>query len=219
MNANNHNGLSYPTASTPTNTPIPYNAPIPSTSIDHQQKSNESSVSQTEAQKQLMAQVLEKHPDAVDLYRNGEVEKWIETQPAQAKAWYNWALDQGGAQDVIKVFDNFKQATGKVAVAAPAAPAAPADETSRLSNDSNLSANKEFIKIMNKTAPGWKKIWRGQDPNFNKWLEHQNADNFYFWFKNIGAYKNHSDNELITIYATTFDTGAIAWIFKTYLNQ
>lgn len=56
--------------------------------------------------------ILEKHPDALDLYNKGDVAKWIEKQPRRLQAGYVWALNNGKSEDVIEVFDDYKKANG-----------------------------------------------------------------------------------------------------------
>lgn len=66
--------------------------------------------------------IYEKHPDADSVYESQEFANWVNSQPSYARAAIAGVLDPktgGTAEQVVEIFDRFKQETG-----APQAPAA-----------------------------------------------------------------------------------------------
>jgi triphosphoribosyl-dephospho-CoA synthetase len=63
------------------------------------------------AQDKFLTTIHSVHPDADTLLP--EVDKWIASQPKFLQATYNQVLENGSAQDVVAVYDTFKQATGR----------------------------------------------------------------------------------------------------------
>jgi len=97
-----------------------------------------STVAETEQDK-YMKPILEAHPDAVKLHESGDLNKWIAKQPRYLQAGYLFALqsDQATPQDVIEVFNIYKESSGLVKKdadpeAAQKAAAAKAAEEARL---------------------------------------------------------------------------------------
>jgi len=70
--------------------------------------------------------IYAKHPDADSLVESQELAKWIGDQPSFVADACKAVLENGTAQQVIELFDRFKQATGATQ-AAPAQTPAPAD--------------------------------------------------------------------------------------------
>lgn len=52
------------------------------------------------------------HPDADSIAESKELQDWINAQPAFARPGYEAVLTNGSTQDVIDLFDTFKQSTG-----------------------------------------------------------------------------------------------------------
>lgn len=65
------------------------------------------------AQEQHFKTILEAHPDADSLVESKELDDWINARPGAVRAAYRDVLDNGTAKDVVELFDDFKQATGK----------------------------------------------------------------------------------------------------------
>lgn len=57
--------------------------------------------------------IYEAHPDADSIAESKEMADWIESQPDHVKIGIQTVMQSGTAQQVIAVFDAFKQATGK----------------------------------------------------------------------------------------------------------
>lgn len=57
--------------------------------------------------------IYEAHPDADSIAESAELANWIDSQPGHVKIGIQSVLEKGSAQQVIEVFDSFKQATGK----------------------------------------------------------------------------------------------------------
>lgn len=57
--------------------------------------------------------IYKAHPDADSIAESAELASWIDSQPAYIATGIRSVLDKGTAQQVIEVFDSFKQATGK----------------------------------------------------------------------------------------------------------
>lgn len=71
--------------------------------------------------------ILAAHPDAVEVVESAQFQKWRESLPSFMRAGVSRVLESGNTQEVIEVFDSFKQAggskpTGKGADAQPVAP-------------------------------------------------------------------------------------------------
>jgi len=71
------------------------------------------------AQEAHFGAIYAKHADADELMESGEFQQWRQTLPAFARAGVENALTKGTANDVIEVFDSFKQATGKIKTPQP----------------------------------------------------------------------------------------------------
>lgn len=56
--------------------------------------------------------VSKAHPDAVDLMNTGKVDKWINSLPSYLRPGLNSVLENGTPEQVIELFDDFKEATG-----------------------------------------------------------------------------------------------------------
>lgn len=56
--------------------------------------------------------IYSKHPDADSLVESKELADWIGSQPSFVQAGYKDVLDKGTTDQVIELFDRFKQATG-----------------------------------------------------------------------------------------------------------
>lgn len=65
--------------------------------------------------------IFEKHPDAESLVESKELADWMNGQPSFVRNACQTVLQQGTAQEIIELFDRFKQATGTQQIAAPAA--------------------------------------------------------------------------------------------------
>lgn len=61
------------------------------------------------------------HPDADSIAESKELADWINSQPSYARDAYAAVLSQGGTEQVIELFDAFKQATGATQPGTPAA--------------------------------------------------------------------------------------------------
>lgn len=61
--------------------------------------------------------IYDKHPDADSIYESKEFADWKAAQPAFARAGMEAVLANGSAQEVIELFDSFKQATGSTQAA------------------------------------------------------------------------------------------------------
>ncbi len=59
------------------------------------------------------------HPDADSLAESKELAAWIASQPSFAQEGYKAVLDKGTTDQVIELFDQFKQATGLAQASAP----------------------------------------------------------------------------------------------------
>lgn len=67
--------------------------------------------------------IYEKHPDADSIYESKELADWINRQPSFTRKAYLAVLDEktgGTAQEVIELFDAFKEATGATQAAGTA---------------------------------------------------------------------------------------------------
>jgi hypothetical protein len=62
--------------------------------------------------------IYEQHPDADSIVESKELADWIASQPSFARAGYETVLLQGSQQEVIELFDSFKQGTGFTPAAA-----------------------------------------------------------------------------------------------------
>lgn len=82
---------------------------------------------QQTAEEKFLNTVKSKHPDVLDLLP--EVEAWAETLPTYLKVGVAHALKQGTAEDVIALYDSFKEKTGRTTPAAPSTPSV--DEVTR----------------------------------------------------------------------------------------
>lgn len=56
--------------------------------------------------------IYTKHPDADSIVESKELADWISSQPSFAQSGIRAVLNKGSAQQVIELFDTFKQATG-----------------------------------------------------------------------------------------------------------
>ncbi len=56
--------------------------------------------------------IYEKHPDADSIAESKELADWIASQPSFVQNGYRNVLDKGTTNEVIELFDRFKQATG-----------------------------------------------------------------------------------------------------------
>lgn len=56
--------------------------------------------------------IIAKHPDADSVVESKELADWINSQPSFVRAGYSAVLENGTTQEVIELFDSFKQATG-----------------------------------------------------------------------------------------------------------
>ena len=61
------------------------------------------------------------HPDADSIAESKELADWINSQPTYARDAYAAVLSQGSTEQVIELFDAFKQATGATQPGTPAA--------------------------------------------------------------------------------------------------
>lgn len=68
--------------------------------------------------------ILAAHPDAFTVLP--QVEAWVETQPKVLKAAWNKVLDSGSTDEIIELYDVYKQAAGNVPASQGAAPDAAA---------------------------------------------------------------------------------------------
>ena len=88
-------------------------------------KSVDASLEPIHRQQQLTATeahyqaIYQAHPDADSIVESKELDDWIKAQPSFAQAGYRAALEAGTTDQVIELFDAFKQATG-TQVEAPA---------------------------------------------------------------------------------------------------
>jgi hypothetical protein len=64
--------------------------------------------------------ILSKHPDMDSLVESQELQGWIGAQPSFVQPALRQVLEQGTAQQVIELFDNFKKATQTAAPPPPA---------------------------------------------------------------------------------------------------
>ena len=67
---------------------------------------------QEDATEQHYGAIYEKHPDADSIAESKELAAWIGSQPTFVQAGYKDVLDKGTTDQVIELFDRFKQATG-----------------------------------------------------------------------------------------------------------
>lgn len=61
--------------------------------------------------------IYEKHPDADSIAESSELDNWIKSQPSFVQAATVDVLQNGSAQQIVELFDRFKQDTGKTQVA------------------------------------------------------------------------------------------------------
>ena len=66
-------------------------------------------VYQTEAQRHEAA-IKQAHPDLEKLVQTGAFESWVESLPAHQKAGAYYIVNRGSAQEIIELFNEFKQA-------------------------------------------------------------------------------------------------------------
>lgn len=59
--------------------------------------------------------ILAAHPDAVEVVESAQFQQWHESLPSFMRAGVARVLESGNTQEVIEVFDSFKQAVGKPA--------------------------------------------------------------------------------------------------------
>ena len=71
--------------------------------------------------------IFEKHPDAESLVESKELADWMNSQPSFVRNACQTVLQQGTAQEIIELFDRFKQATGTTQQVATPAPEAKTD--------------------------------------------------------------------------------------------
>lgn len=72
--------------------------------------------------------IYERHPDADSIAESKELADWIGSQPSFVQDGYRAVLEKGTTQQVIELFDRFKQATGKAPASAAQDPQANADQ-------------------------------------------------------------------------------------------
>src|SRR5690554_438669 len=76
---------------------------------------------QQKAQEQVQSDhygaIYQAHPDADSIVESAELDTWIKGQPGHVQIGIKSVLERGSAQQVIEVFDSFKQATGKAQAA------------------------------------------------------------------------------------------------------
>ena len=63
--------------------------------------------------------IQSKHPDVDSLVESQELQSWIAAHPSFVQPAMRQVLEQGTAQQVIELFDNFKKATQPAAAPAP----------------------------------------------------------------------------------------------------
>ncbi|MDA0423763.1 hypothetical protein, partial [Stutzerimonas frequens] len=83
--------------------------------IQQQQARQQSQATASNAHYQA---IYDAHPDADSVVESKELAEWIDSQPSHIKLGIQTVMEKGSAQDVIGVFDSFKQATGKTQDAA-----------------------------------------------------------------------------------------------------
>lgn len=66
--------------------------------------------SQTE---QHYGAIYDRHPDANSIYDSAEFANWVNAQPSFARNAYTAILEQGETDQLIEIFDAYKQATGR----------------------------------------------------------------------------------------------------------
>lgn len=67
---------------------------------------------QTSAKDAHYGAILEKHPDAFSLAESAELDAWIKAGPSYAQSAMRNVLDNGSAEQINELFDNFKKSTG-----------------------------------------------------------------------------------------------------------
>jgi len=72
----------------------------------------------TDATEDHYKAIYEAHPDADSIVESKELADWIASQPSFTRAGYQAVLEGGTTQEVIELFDSFKQATGLTQAAA-----------------------------------------------------------------------------------------------------
>lgn len=75
-----------------------------------QKNQEQQQISQAE---QHYGAIYEAHPDADSIGESKELDDWINSQPSYVQAGINDVLERGSAQQVIELFNSFKEATGK----------------------------------------------------------------------------------------------------------
>jgi hypothetical protein len=80
----------------------------------------------TKQQQEVQAQqhvkrITEKHPDAFDLVQSGDIQAWVEEKPAYLQPAYRQVIEQGDADSVVAMLDEFKQSR-KTTTKQPKAP-------------------------------------------------------------------------------------------------
>ena len=80
----------------------------------------------SEANEQHYGAIYAAHPDADSIAESKELADWIATKSPYLQSAYQAIFAQGSTQDVIQLFDEFKQATGMTQQRAAAAPSADA---------------------------------------------------------------------------------------------
>lgn len=108
--------------------------------------------------------IYAKHADADEIAESTEFKDWVAKQPTFVRAGITEALGKGTAQDVIEVFDKFKEAAGKapaaggnkaadaVAKAMAEASTAPPASLSDLPGASGLSDAEQVMALSNDPA-------------------------------------------------------------------
>jgi len=76
----------------------------------HEQQQQEQQ--ETAAQAHYNA-IYEAHPDADSIVESKELDDWLKSQPVHVRKGCEVVLQQGSTQDVIELFDTFKQETGQ----------------------------------------------------------------------------------------------------------
>lgn len=74
--------------------------------------------SQAAASNAHLQAIYSAHPDADSIAESKELADWIDAQPSHVKLGIQTVMEKGNAQEVIGVFDSFKQATGTTRPAA-----------------------------------------------------------------------------------------------------
>lgn len=54
--------------------------------------------------------ITEKHPDAFDLVKNGDIQAWVDEQPTYLQPAYKQVIEQGDSESVVAMLDEFKRA-------------------------------------------------------------------------------------------------------------